>query len=482
MRTKLLVPLLVAGVTLPAGSLALSDPPNDGRDDAATVPPLPQLITGTTQDADTGRADADTCAATAGSVWYRFDPGSSRRVVAKLAAQGDLDAVVDVFLRERSQQRLLTCDVGDRNGRAAVAFNARRGQSYLVRVARRENSVDGTFQLRLTGAGGPRLPGPRLPEEGVSGRLDRVERTAQVWSVRLGRGERYRFRLRHQGPGCLRASIYKAGVRPGPSSAPLAEVNCRGYGLFTPRPGQGRRFSVFVFAQGGVRGPQRYHLQAARAGVDDSAPGRFVENYARVDGTLDGSSVDAVDLYRFDVTRRSALFMSLRTPARDAALDLLLLDAFGNVIRCDCDQTGGASLVKGLRPGRYFVAARARGASRAPYTLLRASREITRTRIRVDGGGRTTVLPGSAATVGVEVSPAASGPVAVTFEQFDPLSGWQFVRRVRTRATGGIATVPFTPPTEGRWRASAEYLGTQGSAPSETEGWVRILAARPLRD
>ena len=482
MRTKLLASAVIAGVTLPAGSLALGDPPNDGRNDAAEVPPLPQLITGTTQEADAGKADADTCAATAGSVWYRLDPGSTRRVVVKLAAQGDLDAVVDVYLRERSQQRLLTCDAGDRNGRAAVAFTARRGQSYLIRVARRENSVAGTFRLRIVGAGGPRLPGPALPQEGVSGSLDRVGTTAQVWSTRMRPGQRYRVRLRHQGAGCLRASIYEAGVRPSSTSTPLAKVNCRGYGLFTPRPGQGRRFSIFVFAAQGVRGEQRYHLQAARAGRDDSAPGRFVENYARVDGTLDGASVDAIDLYRFDVTRRSALFLSLRTPARDAALDLLLLDAFGNVLRCDCDEAGGASVVKGLRPGRYFVAARARGATAAPYTLLRASRTITRSTLSVDGANRTTVLPGQTATVAVAIAPAASGPVAVTFEQFDPLSGWQFVRRVRTRAAGGVASVPFTPPTEGRWRASAEYLGTQGSAPSETEGWVRILAARPLRD
>jgi hypothetical protein len=139
-----------------------------------------------------------------------------------------------------------------------------------------------------------------------------------------------------------------------------------------------------------VRGNQRYHLQVAPAGADDTRPGVLVPNYARLRGALDGSGVDAVDLYRFDVARRSVLFLNLRTPRRRARLDLVLLDAFGNVVRCACDGTGSAELRKGLRPGRFFIAARARNGARAPYRLLRASRTITKTSV----GGAQAVAPG----------------------------------------------------------------------------------------
>ena len=482
MRPKLIVPVLAAGLTLPLASLALSEPPNDDRDEARKLPPLPTLIGGTTKDAKAGPSDSATCADTAGSVWYRLDPGRSRRVVAKLAAGGDLDAVLDVYVRERSQHHLLTCDPTDRNGRAAVAFNARKGQSYLIRVARRSDSVSGDFKLRLVGAEGPRLPGPPLPPGGISGSLDRVQQTAQAWSTTFRQGRRYRVRLNHPGDTCIRASIYRAGRKPRPGLEPLARTNCQGYALFTSRPGQGERFSIFVNAVEGVRGRQRYHLQAAPAGRDDSAPGRFVPNYARLDGTLDGASVDAIDLFRFDVTRRSVLFLNLRTPDDKAAMDLVLLDAFGNVLRCSCDDTGSVALRKGLKPGRFFIAARARKGTRAPYTLLRASRTITKTFVRMNGAGAATITPGQSAEVSVRTEPLVNGPVTFTIEHFDPLAGWQFARRIRTDAVDGTARASFTPPSEGRWRATARYDGTQGSAPSDANNFVELLVARPLRD
>lgn len=481
MRIWLPVSALAAAVTLAAVPVALSDPSNDGRDDATTLQATPQLVSGTTRDAHADDGEGSDCGDTAGSVWYRFDAKRTQRIVAKLAAGGDLDATLDVYVRERSQQTPLTCDASDRNGRAAVAFTAQRGQSYLLRVAQRSGSVSGDFRLRVAAAPGARLPGAPLPDGGISGSLDRVGRTLQVWSTRMKQGQRYRVRLLHSGPGCLRASVYRAGRGPSTGEA-LARIGCDGYGLFTPRPGQGTRFSVFVFAAGGVRGQQRYHLQAAPAGRDDSAPGRFVANYGRVRGTLDGGSVDDVDLFRFDVTRRSALFLGLRTPDRRAALDLVLLDPFGNVVRCACDGTGNARLVKGLRPGRYFIAARARGGAHAPYTLLRASRTITKTTLRVNGAGQALLEPGQPATITVRTEPVANGPVTVTFEQFDPLSGWQYVRRLQTTARAGIATLHFTPPTPGRWRATATYRGTRGTAPSDAPGFVRLLVAAPLHE
>jgi hypothetical protein len=71
--------------------------------------------------------------------------------------------------------------------------------------------------------------------------------------------------------------------------------------------------------------------------------------------------------------------------------------------------------------------------------------------------------------------------VRVTLERFDPFAGWQFFRRVSARAVNGLATLSFTPPSQGRWRASAVYRGTRVAAPSET-GSASVLVAPPLTD
>jgi hypothetical protein len=381
-----------------------------------------------------------------------------------------------VYARLRSQQRLLTCDVGDANGRAAVAFDAVRGRSYLVRVARRANSVADAFRLAFVGVAGTRLPGPALPRTGVSGTLDRAQRTAQAWSVSLRAGVRYRIAVAHPAAGCVGAIVY--GPRPRSGQAPAARVGCKGYALFTPRAGRDGRYAIVVHAASDVRGGQRYHLELAPALADDTAPGVFIENYARVRESLDGRGVDHVDLYRFDVTRRSVLFLHLRTRG---AFDLVLLDAWGNVIRCECDGRGGRALHKGLHPGRFFVAVRSSDQSTAAYTLLRASRTITTSRVRVNGAGAAILAPRTAATISVLTRPAVDGPVTVTLEQFDPLAGWQYVRTLHATARGGVASVQWVAPTVGRWRATATYDGTRAVAPSVT-GFVKVLVAGALRE
>src|SRR4051794_13783716 len=214
MRTWLLVPAIASVGVLAAVPVALSDPSNDGRDDATLLKGTAQLVSGSTRDAHVEDGESSACGDSDGSVWYRFDARRTQRIVAKLAAGGDLDAVLDVYLRERSQQTALTCDASDRNGRAAVAFTAQRGQSYLLRVAQRAGSVADDFKLRVAAAPGARLPGAPLPDGGISGSLDRVGRTLQVWSTRMGQGRRYRVRLLHAGPGCVRASVYRAGRGP----------------------------------------------------------------------------------------------------------------------------------------------------------------------------------------------------------------------------------------------------------------------------
>jgi hypothetical protein len=477
MTARLAVAAGLAALLVGAAPAAADGPGNDDRNDAERVARLPASVEGTLTGAGVeGPEAASPCAATSDSVWYRIDPGASRRVVVRLAAAGDLDATIDVYARLRSQQRLLTCDVGDANGRAAVAFDAVRGRSYLVRVARRANSVADAFRLAFVGVAGTRLPGPALPRTGVSGTLDRAQRTAQAWSVSLRAGVRYRIAVAHPGAGCVGAIVY--GPRPRSGQAPAARVGCKGYALFTPRAGRDGRYAIVVHAASDVRGGQRYHLELAPALADDTAPGVFIENYARVRESLDGRGVDHVDLYRFDVTRRSVLFLHLRTRG---AFDLVLLDAWGNVIRCECDGRGGRALHKGLHPGRFFVAVRSSDQSTAAYTLLRASRTITTSRVRVNGAGAAILAPRTAATISVLTRPAVDGPVTVTLEQFDPLAGWQYVRTLHATARGGVASVQWVAPTVGRWRATATYDGTRAVAPSVT-GFVKVLVAGALRE
>ena len=97
----------------------------------------------------------------------------------------------------------------------------------------------------------------------------------------------------------------------------------------------------------------------------------------------------------------------------------------------------------------------------------------------MNGERRTQVGPGGSVRIGVRIRPPAAGPVRVTIERFDPYAGWQFFRRVTTRASGGSASVAFTPPSVGRWRASAEFRGTREAAPSAT-GYANVLVAAPL--
>jgi hypothetical protein len=66
----------------------------------------------------------------------------------------------------------------------------------------------------------------------------------------------------------------------------------------------------------------------------------------------------------------------------------------------------------------------------------------------------------------VKVSPGASGPVTVDIERFDPVFGWQFYRESQATASGGLASVAFTPPAVGRWRAKATYGGSRTFSPS----------------
>lgn len=477
----------LATAAVPASAAHAAAPPNDARADAQALAAPPSSVAGTTVGATietTVPEPSGDCGPSGPSVWYALDAGADGRLIVNVQAAGDLDAIVDVFRRVRSQATPVACDVTDKDGDASATFRVKKGERYLVRVAARPGSVAGTFHLDLAlAAPEPTAPGAGLPARGVTRTLDRVGHVADAFSARLRSGVPYRINVAALGGGaagddededaCVSLAVYGPGTRSFDDGDEVKSLGCGGYVLFTPGAGDGGRYSFLVRASSRIRGAQRYHLQVARAGADDTAPGTFIHNFARVRGALKGSGIDVVDLYRFDVKTRSTLFASVATRG---SLDLVLLRDDGARLACACDEDGGAELHRGLRPGRYFLAVRARDGSNAKYTLRRASRTITKSKIQVNEKRGARVAPGTTVRVGVVTSPHVSGPVTITVERFDPLSGWQFLRRYHARGGGTIA---FTPPAVGKYRFRGSFDGTRGAAPSDT-GTARLTVAGPL--
>jgi hypothetical protein len=465
--------ILILGVlalALPAAAWA-APPPNDARS-APQKLSLPASVAGTTRESTVQLDDPPACAPLRGSVFYEVTAATADRIVVRLQAAGDLDVAVDVFRRVRSQLQGVACEVSDERGRADLAFRPEQGAAYLIRVGQRANSVAGDFRLDVFAPEpAPRPPGPTLPSRGVTRLLDAVQNTADAWSATLRAGTAYRINLSHPAGQCPSLALYPPGTTDFEDATPVRRLGCGGYTLFTPGAGEGGRYAMLVSAQTRRRGDQRYHLQLAAAGSDDTAPGLALGNYQTRRGALRGAGIDAVDLYRFTVDRRSDLRLTLRGDD----FTLQLLDDAGRRLGSSDD----GELTRRIGAGRYFVAVRAGVDQAGRYSLERASRTITRTSIAMNGSASARVRPGQAVRIGIAVRPGESGPVDLTIQRFDPLAGWQFFSRTRLTATGGTAAHVFTPPAEGRWRATAAFLGTRTAAPSNA-GYARVLVAAPL--
>src|SRR3954462_3176126 len=195
-RTGLaVVVLLVTGLV--SAALALAAPPsNDTRPNAQRIT-LGQTANGTTTDATSDADDSSGCGPSdTPSVWYRLDATTHGRAIVPLQAHGDLDVVVDVYQRVRSQFNQITCDESDKRGRASTEFRLKKGQSYLIRVSEKQQSVSGNFTL-LVGLGQPEAepPGRPLPSGGASGTVQRVFEPSNAWSTRMREGVTYRINL-----------------------------------------------------------------------------------------------------------------------------------------------------------------------------------------------------------------------------------------------------------------------------------------------
>jgi hypothetical protein len=221
-----------------------------------------------------------------------------------------------------------------------------------------------------------------------------------------------------------------------------------------------------VVRAGKSRDTQSYRLRVAVATRDDTTPGVFIGNNAKVRGKVNGG-IDYRDLYRFDVTRRSTLTLSV---SGGPTMRLVREDGSG-VGR-------GEFIDRTVRAGRYFVAVQGEGS----YALKRISRTITSTSVRANGRRSVSVAPGTSVRLSLNVRPAVAGRGLMIVERFDPIDGWQFSKRYPVGVTNGKATVMFRPPSLGHYRVSGEFNGTRIAAPSEAYNFVRFRVQSPLAD
>ncbi len=455
--------LVVAGAALVTAPAAWAAPPsNDSRAEATQVDP-PQSVSGTLVEATLEATDdSSNCGATDGSVWYHFTAPPRGSVVIQLDAAGEMDATVDLYKQVRSKLTWVDCDESDSHGSATIDRDGLdAGADYAIRVGNDTGSTADAFRLRvLVPTAPPHPPGRHLPAKGVRDHVDRVLNSADTYwtTMKAGRTMRLSLRTRH----CTSLEVFGPGTRDFVAEQPEKSLFCGGYALFTPTE-SGRHFLVVRAARD--RDVQHYRLQVAPAGRDDTAPGVVIANHTAVKGHVNGG-IDTRDLYRFDVTHRSALTLSL------SGLPTMTL------VRDDGSRFGsGNEIGRHVGAGRYFVAVSGSG----HYTLRLALKTITRAGLRVNHRHATTIGPKAAARLSLSVRPTATGPSLITVERFDPIAGWQFLRSYHPRVRNGSATVRFRPPSVGRYRASASYLGSRDSAPADT-GLVWLRVQRRLGD
>jgi hypothetical protein len=331
-------------------------------------------------------------------------------------------------------------------------------KEYLIQVGKQFDSDPGDFTIGVLVASAPASPpGKPLPTKGVKDTVDRLVNPSDAYHADLMAGVSYRVSEFNR--GCVGLEIFGPGTR---SFDDVAErrLGCGGYRLFTPEK-TGRYF--FVATAGRGRGAQPYRLRVAAALTDDTTPGIFIRNDARVKGRVNGR-IDSVDLYRFDVTRKSDLTLRL-----SGGPDLFLLGHGGR--RLD-----SGSFIEGrIKPGRYYAAVRGSG----KYTLRRISRVITHASTLFNGRRKAHVSPGQSVSLTLNVTGGVSGRGVIEVDRLDPVEGWQFLRRYHVHVVGGRASIAFAPPSVGHYRATSSYRGTRIASPADG-GLAKLFVRGPL--
>jgi hypothetical protein len=486
----LILVLVLAALIVPvaSGATEATAPPPPANDTLAgaqgiSVHNLPATINGTVVGATTEAIERQSaCSGSTGnSVWYSLRVTNPQRVGIDLDAGGKLDATVDVFHAVRSQLSSVTCQETEGEGKTSLSFQASKNGLYDIRVAALQSSQLAGFTLEVfTPTPAIRPPGTPLPAAGISGHVDRVQNINAAYAITMHAGESYLIDLANETKGaCVNGALFAPGtssfgVEEGEgSSGGMLHIECGGYRLFTPGPGEGGVYSFDITPRQSRSGVQRFHLQVAPAGSAETAPGLPLGNYAHAHGYLNGRSVHVLRLYRMEVTSHSNLTLKLTAPEA-ADFKLQLRNASGDVIECECEGDGGSQrLEHQLHPGTYYAVVSVSNKTSGSFTLERESRTITATTVSF---GTAKASPGQGLGIQVKVSPAESGPVTVDIERFDPVFGWQFYRQEKAFASGGLATVPFVAPSVGQWRANATYEGSRTASPSAV-GYTYLLVS-----
>ncbi|HEY7933077.1 MAG TPA: hypothetical protein VID48_04560 [Solirubrobacteraceae bacterium] len=457
------------GSSLPGARAAVVEVPpppgNDTLSGAQAIHTLPATLQGSTVGATTEPQEHESACqgSTSASVWYSLRFPQTQRIAVELAAGGALDAVVDVYHAVRSQVTSVGCQETDAHGKASLSFKAVKNGLYYIRVAALPDSALAGFSLVVflpTPAVEP--PGRPLSASGTRGQVDRLQNVNAAYYFTMRAGVSYLINLASQTNGaCVKGALFAPGTSSFEGGA-LLRVSCGGYRLFTPGPGQGGRYSYEITPQQSYKRVQRFRLQVAPANSSQTAPGVQLGNYAHAHGRLNSEGVQVLRLYRLDVTSHSNLTLKLIAPG-SANFNLQLRNQNGNVLDCQCGESGSVTLQRQLNPGVYYAVASTRGVTKGNYTLVRESRTITSTAISFSA---SKIPAGQSVGIDVKVTPQASGPVTVELQRFDPVFGWQFYRQDELHASEGSASLSFTPPAVGRWRANASYGGSRASSPS----------------
>jgi hypothetical protein len=456
-------------------------PPNDARDNAQAVGALPASLGGTTVGSTLEQSEpGSTCGRLAGSVWYSvsFDATAPATVGVSLSAGGQLDACVDVFIKQRSEDIPQTGAETDQRGLARLTFSPQTRTTYLIRVGQLKNSDPGSFKLKLFSVTpSASAPGTRLPAQGAQGTLDSFFTTTAAYSEELTAATTYKLNLVSPAGDCMSLAVFAPGTTDFASASPLL-FSCDGYRLFTPT--QTGRYSFLIKAARGVDVEQPYALHVEPASSEEMAPGVPLDNLSRVYGRLRGNVDSVVALYRLNVTSHSQLTLALDAQ-RSSSFDLELLNAKGREIDCACDNSGDETLQTITRPGMYYAAVEAENFSSGRFSLSRQSRAITALHVDINGRGASRAPAKSPFRVSAAIGPAVGGQVTFIVEYFDPLSGWQFRGSFTEPLKDGVAAFTFTPPEPGRWRTTASFAGTRSAAPA-TSGYAQVNEAPPPAD
>jgi hypothetical protein len=465
--------LLIVPATAAAHSLtAPSPPPNDNRASATAVGGLPATLSGTTvaatDDPNDPRSD---CGRAHDTVWFRLSGAEPGRIVLRLSAFGELDAVASVYRAVRSRLTPVGCTATDENGRGALSFTS-SGGDYLVMVGRERTSDDGKFRLTMfRQEPSSRPPGRALPRQGIASWVEPIADFDDAWSLRMKAGVEYRINLSPARGRCITLSLFRPQTRSFASAAPLRVFPCGGYVTYTPGAGGSGRYTLLVTASDQRPGRQRYHLQAARAGRDDMAPGLPLRNLHTRTGTLSGTRIDVVDLYRFRVAGRSDVTLTLRGPS---AARLILVNENGHRLS---SSSGPGAVTSSLGRGTYFAAVRAESGAHGRYRLSLLERGITTTTVLANGSRNARVAPGASVAITVAVAFSPAGAVRLEVDRFDPLSGWHFYQLYRLRlGANGRVGISWRPPAIGHWRVRASFGGTRTASPSDG-GTARIVVS-----